>query len=87
MHFVDLFTEENEYWSFYDSRKQLFDNLADKRGFDPTIPDNWYKISLDDIITEPVSIFVIINNQRLILVFRRELQKYWAIITLVFLKL
>jgi len=37
------------HWEDATNRKALLDSFARDQGFDPLIPDNWYKISSDDI--------------------------------------
>eukprot|EP00026_Physarum_polycephalum_P006545 Phypoly_transcript_06593.p1 GENE.Phypoly_transcript_06593~~Phypoly_transcript_06593.p1 ORF type:complete len:538 (+),score=63.89 Phypoly_transcript_06593:122-1735(+) len=41
---------ETNYWTFSENRKQFFDSFAKARKFDPTVPENWYSISVNDVI-------------------------------------
>lgn len=40
--------------------RKFFDTFAEKRGFDPLIPENWYKYQNSDIENEMVIPFFII---------------------------
>ena len=37
------------HWSDNANRKEFFLSLADKKGFDPNVPQNWENISIADI--------------------------------------
>lgn len=41
------------------SRKRMFfEEFAQKKGFDPLVPKNWYSVTHNDILKEKVSAFV-----------------------------
>lgn len=50
------------YWRIAINRKRFFDGIAKKKGYDPLIANNWYKINHDSIYAEKVQIIIIINN-------------------------
>eukprot|EP00026_Physarum_polycephalum_P004291 Phypoly_transcript_04309.p1 GENE.Phypoly_transcript_04309~~Phypoly_transcript_04309.p1 ORF type:complete len:715 (+),score=105.32 Phypoly_transcript_04309:82-2145(+) len=37
------------HWDEYENRKKFFDDFAKDHGFDPSIPENWYKINAHQI--------------------------------------
>ena len=38
------------YWHDLNNRKSFFDDFAKSKGFDPLLPENWYKIPRDEVI-------------------------------------
>lgn len=42
------------HWRDPKNRRKFFDDFSAKRGFDPLLVDNWYLISLKDILEETV---------------------------------
>lgn len=38
------------YWDEFENRKQFFDSYAAERKFDPLIPENWYKITSEELM-------------------------------------
>jgi hypothetical protein len=53
---LNLFFTSGNYWQDATHRREFFDKLASKKGFDPLIPDNWYSLSKETIINEKVSL-------------------------------
>jgi len=48
------------HWSDNANRKEFFLSLAEKKGFDPTVPQNWENISIADIKENKVLGFVML---------------------------
>eukprot|EP00026_Physarum_polycephalum_P001152 Phypoly_transcript_01153.p1 GENE.Phypoly_transcript_01153~~Phypoly_transcript_01153.p1 ORF type:complete len:800 (+),score=123.64 Phypoly_transcript_01153:87-2486(+) len=46
------FATTRNFWQDPNHRRQFFDKLAEKKGFDPLIPDNWYSLSKEAIMNE-----------------------------------
>jgi hypothetical protein len=44
--------DSESYWTYNENRKLFFDELAKKKNFDPSIPHNWYSISINDVLSE-----------------------------------
>lgn len=44
----------HKYWNDAANRRKVFDRIAQENGFDPLIPENWYSISRNFIISQKV---------------------------------
>lgn len=51
---IDNLLISGNYWMDVGKRRELFDNIAKSRNFDPLIAENWYKFA-KDARTEKVS--------------------------------
>lgn len=52
------------FWSDLKNRKAYFDKYAERHGFDPLVPENWYSISSLNIFKEKqvFSNFILTTN-------------------------
>jgi hypothetical protein len=54
------------HWQNKHNRRLFFEHYAEKNGFDPLIPDNWYTVPYSDIVAFKVSIYISFHSDNLL---------------------
>jgi len=51
------------YWRDLDNQRQFFLDYAQKKGFDPLVPANWYKISAPELLLAKSAGVMLVHNK------------------------
>jgi hypothetical protein len=73
-------------WAKVENRRKFFENFANLSGFDPLIPNHWYKQSREKIMATKVSYTLDVFLFLFITLLFRELLKLYLTIKIVFQK-
>lgn len=49
---------EGKHWRSTNNRKQFFQNFAKDNGFDPNVPENWYRLKKEKLVSAKVSFLI-----------------------------
>jgi hypothetical protein len=63
-------------WFYPEDRRNFFENYAKSKGFDPLVPDNWYNVTREQVMSFKVSqslffMFIFTNKKNLKIIFCR----------------
>lgn len=48
------------FWSIPNNRRKFFDIIAQRLGFDPLIPENWYSFDKSEVNNEKVIYYILL---------------------------
>lgn len=46
---------DRKYWHYTSNQRAFFDEFARANNFDPLQPDNWYPVTVNEVLQHPVS--------------------------------